>query len=182
MRAVLVVDIDNGHGWTQKNISENTDRQKFACNLKNLLEIGRSKKTKIVFVVWPNGRILGNEFFIRNSFRCAPCRDGGLAEFLGHRHAHDKYEPVFYKNTGNAFDNTNLEKYLRTEGVTEIALAGCLTDCCVLFAANGALRSGFNVVLLKDCVYPSFCDDDEARNWVSVVKSSADASLSVAVE
>ena len=51
----------------------------------------------------------------------------------------------------NAFHNTPLEYYLRSEGVETVLMCGFTTNVCVEGTARGAHERGFNVVLVEDC-------------------------------
>ncbi len=52
----------------------------------------------------------------------------------------------------SGFQGTSLEKQLRRRGVDEVFLGGLATDYCVGESALDALRAGFRVNVLKDCV------------------------------
>lgn len=49
------------------------------------------------------------------------------------------------------FASTNLDFILRSRGITNIALGGFLTNCCVESTMRSGYEKGFNVVTLKDC-------------------------------
>ena len=49
------------------------------------------------------------------------------------------------------FATTNLDFILRSRGITNIALAGFLTNCCVESTMRTAYEKGYNVITLKDC-------------------------------
>ena len=49
------------------------------------------------------------------------------------------------------FESTNLEFILRSRGITDIALAGFLTNCCVESTMRVGYEKGYNVVTLTDC-------------------------------
>lgn len=62
-------------------------------------------------------------------------------------------EVVITKTTINGFHETNLEEYLRSQGVDTIILCGLLTCCCVHETAIGGLVRGFRPILVEDaCV------------------------------
>ncbi len=52
----------------------------------------------------------------------------------------------------SAFSGTGLEKVLSDSGVARVILGGLATEYCVKETAVDALRFGFAVVVLKDCV------------------------------
>jgi ureidoacrylate peracid hydrolase len=51
----------------------------------------------------------------------------------------------------DAFASTNLDFILRSRGITNIALGGFLTNCCVESTMRTGYEKGYNVVTLKDC-------------------------------
>ena len=61
----------------------------------------------------------------------------------------DEYEVE--KIRYDAFHDTPLEYYLRSEGVETVVLCGFTTNVCVEGTARGAHERGFNVVLVEDC-------------------------------
>lgn len=51
----------------------------------------------------------------------------------------------------DCFASTNLDFILRQRGVTDVAIAGFLTNCCVESTMRSAYERGFGVVTLTDC-------------------------------
>jgi ureidoacrylate peracid hydrolase len=49
------------------------------------------------------------------------------------------------------FASTNLDFVLRNRGITNIALGGFLTNCCVESTMRTGYEKGYNVVTLTDC-------------------------------
>jgi ureidoacrylate peracid hydrolase len=49
------------------------------------------------------------------------------------------------------FASTNLDFILRTRGITDIALGGFLTNCCVESTMRSGYEKGYSVITLKDC-------------------------------
>ncbi len=49
------------------------------------------------------------------------------------------------------FASTNLDFILRSRGITDIALGGFLTNCCVESTMRSGYEKGYIVVTLKDC-------------------------------
>mgnify|MGYP001570023281 FL=1 len=69
----------------------------------------------------------------------------------------DELEPepkdiVVEKTTYSGFFNTRLEEVLRSLGVTDLIITGCVTNICILFTASDAVLRGYNVTVPKDCV------------------------------
>lgn len=56
------------------------------------------------------------------------------------------------KEAYSGFQGTDLEARLKKEGADEVLLGGLTTDYCVKESALDALKAGFHVTLLEDCV------------------------------
>jgi nicotinamidase-related amidase len=61
----------------------------------------------------------------------------------------------------DAFASTNLDFILRSRGITTIALAGFLTNCCVESTMRSAYERGYDVITLTDCT--ATLSEDEQR-------------------
>ncbi len=61
----------------------------------------------------------------------------------------------------DAFASTNLDFILRSRGITNIALRGFLTNCCVESTMRTAYEKGYRVVTLTDCT--ATLSEDEQR-------------------
>ncbi len=59
------------------------------------------------------------------------------------------------------FATTNLDFILRSRGITDIALGGFLTNCCVGSTMRTAYEKGYRVVTLPDCT--ATVSEDEQR-------------------
>ena len=51
----------------------------------------------------------------------------------------------------DGFASTNLDFILRSRGITTIAVAGLLTNCCVEATSRTGYEKGYNVITLTDC-------------------------------
>src|SRR5580700_7610060 len=66
------------------------------------------------------------------------------------------------------FESTNLDFILRSRGITDIALGGFLTNCCVESTMRVAYERGYNVVTLSDCTAAMSAEEQEhacAKNF-----------------
>jgi nicotinamidase-related amidase len=66
------------------------------------------------------------------------------------------------------FESTNLDWVLRSRGITDIALGGFLTNCCVESTMRAGYEKGYNVVTLTDCTAAISQDEQEhacAKNF-----------------
>jgi nicotinamidase-related amidase len=66
-----------------------------------------------------------------------------------------KGEPVIWKHRYSAFYNTDLEIVLRGMGVTDLVIAGVLTNCCCESTARDAFFRDFRVFFLADATATS---------------------------
>jgi len=56
------------------------------------------------------------------------------------------------KNTYDAFNGTSLSTILLSKGVTEVVIAGVLTDICVRHTAASAFMHGHKITIYESCV------------------------------
>lgn len=59
-------------------------------------------------------------------------------------------ERIFQKTVHNAFQETTLETYLRSEKIQKLILVGIATDHCISTNARMASNLGFEVVVVED--------------------------------
>jgi len=89
------------------------------------------------------------------------------------------------------FESTNLDWVLRSRGITDVALGGFLTNCCVESTMRVAYEKGYNVVTLSDCTaalsweeqehavaknYPMFSRPLDHKAWLAELTGGAKAS------
>lgn len=58
----------------------------------------------------------------------------------------------------DTFASTNLDFILRSKGITTVALAGFLTNCCVESTMRTAYENGYKVLTLTDCMAATSMD------------------------
>ncbi|QQS01173.1 MAG: cysteine hydrolase [Austwickia sp.] len=61
----------------------------------------------------------------------------------------------------DAFASTNLDFILRSKGLSTIALAGFLTNCCVESTMRTAYEKGYDVYTLTDCVAATSAEEHD---------------------
>lgn len=61
-------------------------------------------------------------------------------------------ERVIYKRRFSSFFGTDLDLTLREKGITDLELAGCVTNICILYTAADARMLNYNVCLSKQAV------------------------------
>jgi nicotinamidase-related amidase len=59
-------------------------------------------------------------------------------------------EPVINKHASDAFFETSLHEQLSALGITDLVVAGCMTQYCVDTTCRRAVTLGYNVVLASD--------------------------------
>ena len=185
-KALLVIDVDHGNKWSSNIEDLNEDREQVALAIRQTLAEWRASKGMIIFVVLtdtlPSSQI--DQIATDNKrLECIVCdlpANERLAGFLEHRHGAG-YEPAFTKTTCDAFTNSELIGFLRSNGVTEVVLAGCSTFACVLHTAQGAVKNNFGVTLLERCTDPPFRYYEEKKHWIrSVTAEKADIPVVIA--
>ncbi|EDZ48576.1 pyrazinamidase/nicotinamidase [Rhodobacterales bacterium Y4I] len=92
-------------------------------------------------VLWPDHCVQGTG---GAAFHKDLRTDGDLIIRKGFRPAIDSYSGFFENDRTTP---TGLEGYLRSRGITRLALAGLATDFCVAFTALDAARLGFEVTV-----------------------------------
>ncbi len=78
------------------------------------------------------------------------------------------------KEAYSGFQGTDLEALLRARGVGETVIGGLATEYCVKESSLDAMRAGFTVYLMEDCVRPVDLGlGDGKRALQQLVKSGA---------
>src|SRR6185503_19971481 len=58
----------------------------------------------------------------------------------------------FPKHRNDAFTNPSLSRFLRENGIHEIYVTGLFAEGCIYGTINGAIKIGYSVNLLTDCL------------------------------
>ncbi|MFC1531831.1 nicotinamidase [Thermodesulfobacteriota bacterium] len=56
------------------------------------------------------------------------------------------------KDGYSGFDGTDLDEQLRSVGISRLYIGGLATDYCVLNTVKDAIKLGYRVILLQDCI------------------------------
>jgi nicotinamidase-related amidase len=72
-------------------------------------------------------------------------------------------EPQFGKRFNSSFEQTPLEEHLARLGVTELVLAGAMTNWCIRATAYAALERGYDLTLVGDAHTTADLELDEGR-------------------
>jgi ureidoacrylate peracid hydrolase len=135
--------------------------------LNDLVETARQRSMSVVWVreVFSPGRMLANQQVINGSGDdIILIRDGtdgvewyeGLTPPLAG-------EPVFTKWNYDAFENTDLDLWLRARDIRALIFVGFTTNVCVETSARHAYIKGYYVLVAEDCTgAPSRAEHDAA--------------------
>ena len=133
--ALLIIDVQQGFDdsiWGRRN---NPDAE---ANISSLISLWRSENRPIIHIqhcsVEP-GSPLGPEQ--------PGCQFKPEATPI-------EGEPVFKKTVNSAFIGTELESYLKDNGIEHIVIVGLTTDHCVSTTTRMAGNLGFKVLLVSD--------------------------------
>jgi nicotinamidase-related amidase len=75
------------------------------------------------------------------------------------------WDAYFAKNSRNSFANPALDRWLRERGVTRVHLAGAMAGGCVAESAKGALKRGYQVLLI-----PNGIGARSERSWAASLR------------
>ena len=84
------------------------------------------------------------------------------AEFAAEMTPQDGDIVVEGKRGLDCFASTNIDFILRQRGITDLAIAGFLTNCCVESTMRSAYERGYRVVTLTDCTATLSPQEQEA--------------------
>lgn len=84
-------------------------------------------------------------------------------------------ERIIYKRRFSAFFGTDLDLSLREKGVTELEIAGCLTNICVLYSAADARAINYKVTVMEKAVASP--DQDAHRFALQEMKKTLGVNL-----
>jgi nicotinamidase/pyrazinamidase len=70
--------------------------------------------------------------------------------------------PYFAKHRGDAFSNDALERFLVSNDIGRVVLAGVYADACIYCTARSAINRGFRVTVLADAVGAASDEDRRA--------------------
>ena len=133
--ALLIIDVQQGFDdpkWGRRN---NLDAE---ANISRLISLWRSEKRPVIHIQ-----------------HCSVEPDSPLRpELPGCQFKPEatpiEGEPVFKKTVNSAFIGTELESYLRDNGIEHIVIVGLTTDHCVSTTTRMAGNLGFKALLVSD--------------------------------
>ncbi len=136
--ALLIVDVQNDYFPNGK--MELYESEKACLKIKELLEDCRDKSIPIIHIQHISVRP-GSVFFLP---------DTSGVEI--HNNVKPKAgEKIFIKNFPNSFRNTNLDNYLKENGITKLIITGMMTHICIDTTVRAAFDLGYECIVVGDC-------------------------------
>ena len=136
-QALLLVDIQND--YFPGGAMELAGSPAAGANAGKLLRTFRERNLPIVHIQHISTR-QGATFFLPNT--------NGVQ--LHESVAPNAGEPVFQKNYPNSFRETPLLEYLRSHQITQLVIAGMMTQMCIDTTTRAAVDLGFQCTLASD--------------------------------
>ncbi len=133
--ALLVIDVQRGLDDPRLGARNNPDAE---ARIAELLAAWRSAR-RLVIHVQHASLVPGS-----------PLREGTPGYAFKVEALPAAGETVFRKHVNSAFIGTDLESYLRREGIESLVIVGITTDHCVSTTARMAANLGFSVTVVED--------------------------------
>merc|ERR1711939_609576 len=73
-------------------------------------------------------------------------------------------EPVFTKRRVGPFDSTDLDEYLRAQGIHHVVVTGVATGMVVLSTVRGLFDRDYEITVLSDC-----CADSDLKRHHAIL-------------
>lgn len=146
-KALLILDIqDDFTGNNARMPMDTFQTNQMIHNLNNLVTNLDTSSYEIVYI--------GNEFLkfdFLNIFRNFAAIKGtkGIKQDNRLKIISDNYFP---KNKENAFTNPSLDAFLKSKSIKELFISGLMAEACVYSTTKGAIKNGYKVNVLTDCI------------------------------
>ena len=146
-KAILIIDWEQEWVDPKSEYYIGSDLSNETAKINSLIGYGRENGYKIIFVkhIEPDG----------DAFK----RGTSSIEFVENLNI-EKNDVVIEKERISCFYETNLDNLL--EGITEVIIAGILTNLCVRSAVQDAYDRDFAITVVKDCC---IAFDDETHKF-----------------
>jgi nicotinamidase/pyrazinamidase len=109
---------------------------------------------------------IGNEYGFwdipGNWFRRGAAMKGSFGSALDPLVTRIAGAPYFAKHRGDAFSNDALERFLVSNDIGRVVLAGVYADACIYSTARSAINRGYRVTVLADAVGAASDEDRRA--------------------
>lgn len=174
-KALLILDIqDDFTGNDARMPMDAVQTEDMINNLNNLVASLDSSFGEIVYI--------GNEFSkydLLNIFRNFAAIKGtkGTRPDRRLKIVSGNY---FSKNKENAFKNPSLDAFLKSKAITELFISGLKAEACVYSTAKGAIKNGYKVNVLTDCIATT-SDKKRSKMLQKYLKAGANTIRSAAI-
>ena len=164
--ALLVIDIQAGSivkdpdselGRTHPEIVDYWNRRmqdQVLFNTRRLIESFRRRGLRVVYTrngaMTPSGDEMTPRLRSRDGGRPDRQYRGGPAYEVASEVSPSEHELVVDKPISSAFTASPMDHALRNMGITDLVIAGILTDMCVLGTARVAAELGYNALICED--------------------------------
>jgi nicotinamidase-related amidase len=133
--ALLLIDIQQGLDEPKWGARNNPDAEK---RMTDLLDAWRASARPVIHIQHSS---LEPQ---------SPLREGLPGHAIKPEFLPVAGEPLFHKHVNSGFIGTDLEPYLRANGIENLVIVGLTTDHCVSTTARMAGNLGFIVTLVED--------------------------------
>ncbi|MFC4231456.1 cysteine hydrolase family protein [Parasediminibacterium paludis] len=146
-KALLILDIQNDFTGSKARMPmDSTQTHQMIHQLNNLVSHLPASAYEIIYI--------GNEFSKYdwlNIFRNFAAIKGttGTKQDSRLKIVSGNYFP---KNKENAFTNPALTAFLQSKSITELFISGLKAEACVYSTTKGAIKNGYKVTVLIDCI------------------------------
>ncbi|MFQ5914107.1 MAG: cysteine hydrolase family protein [Nitrospinota bacterium] len=156
--AVIVIDVQNDfcadEGWFGKIGRNLKDMQAMTPRLAQFIDAARSHGVPVIWVRCDYDDVfLGanqKERTHRKKHGSAPCLSGTWGqEFYGVQPKEG--EVIVTKHRYDAFEGTDLDVVLKSNGVHTLLMTGVTTECCVESTSRHGFFLGYYIALVEDC-------------------------------
>lgn len=161
--ALIVVDMQKGF-CTPSGSLYSERSEEVIPNVRSLLERCREAGCEIVFTKDTHEEEFGSDHYDEfERFGEHVVRGTEEVEIVEELAPIDPgvEEQVIEKGTYDAFFETNMNQYLRFNGIENVLVCGVLTNICVLHTAASAALHDYRSVIVEDCT-EALSDDDKA--------------------
>lgn len=130
--ALLVIDVQQGLFQQSRPVHQ---AEQLLSNLGTLIENAHQAQIPVIFIQHSNQKQLVKD---TPAWQLHP----RLQPLVN--------EPILHKQHGNAFEATDLHTDLQARGVSRVLVTGLVTQGCVRATGLGALKLGYQVILVSD--------------------------------
>ncbi len=147
-KALLVIDLQNDYLWDKRKAMFTYDTKTLIGNVNEAIRTYKDKGYDIIYIKHIQPKIL--------SFVGFSIKGTEGAEMYGEL---DQVSDVcFKKNRSDAYTSKAFSQHMEYQDYSEVILCG-IDECgCVGATAQGAVKTGVNVVILQNCIGSRFPD------------------------